>query len=265
MPSAPRSSRHPKHDERRLGLPASPFGRNGSQAHPARSLTLATSPDTIGRLGDHTLTGRSAKITSMSFQTPITIKRVLERIQAREYVLPAIQREFVWGRQDIALLFDSLLRKYPIGSFLFWRVQPEHSLDFRFYEFMTKYHERDFRHNPILQLAAPRELTAILDGQQRLSALAIGLTGSHTEKLPRKWANNPDSFPTTYLFCELCHEARLDEPNMMYRFEFLTEGRAADENENFKGQRLWYPVKEILGMENLSAASGLPPSEPSRG
>lgn len=186
----------------------------------------------------------------MSFQTPITIKRVLERIQAREYVLPAIQREFVWGRQDIALLFDSLLRKYPIGSFLFWRVQPEHSLDFRFYEFMTKYHERDFRHNPILQLAAPRELTAILDGQQRLSALAIGLTGSHTEKLPRKWANNPDSFPTTYLFCELCHEARLDEPNMMYRFEFLTEGRAADENENFKGQRLWYPVKEILGMEN---------------
>jgi transposase len=39
--------------------------------------------------------------------------------------LPAIQREFVWRPDQIIQLFDSLLRRYPVGSFLFWEVQPE--------------------------------------------------------------------------------------------------------------------------------------------
>jgi uncharacterized protein with ParB-like and HNH nuclease domain len=43
----------------------------------------------------------------MSFQTPITIASALERIHCREYVLPAIQREFVWSRDKITRLFDS--------------------------------------------------------------------------------------------------------------------------------------------------------------
>ena len=60
----------------------------------------------------------------MPFQTPITIKAALERMQAHEYVLPAIQREFVWGTDQIAALFDSLMKGYPIGSFLFWKVDP---------------------------------------------------------------------------------------------------------------------------------------------
>jgi hypothetical protein len=51
--------------------------------------------------------------TALSFQTPITIQKVLERISARDYVLPAIQREFVWDRDQICALFDSLMRKWP--------------------------------------------------------------------------------------------------------------------------------------------------------
>ena len=34
----------------------------------------------------------------MAFQTPITISKALGSIERREYVLPAIQREFVWSR-----------------------------------------------------------------------------------------------------------------------------------------------------------------------
>ncbi len=55
----------------------------------------------------------------MAFQTPITIKDALERIHDREYALPAIQREFVWSQDQICALFDSLMRGYPIGAFLF--------------------------------------------------------------------------------------------------------------------------------------------------
>lgn len=75
---------------------------------------------------------------TMPFQTPITIKRALDRIHSREYVLPAIQREFVWRPAQICALFDSLMLKYPIGAFLFWDVSPERSMDFVFYELMQR-------------------------------------------------------------------------------------------------------------------------------
>jgi uncharacterized protein with ParB-like and HNH nuclease domain len=52
----------------------------------------------------------------MPFQMPITIAQALHGIQTHDYVLPAIQREFVWGTGQVARLFDSLLRGYPIGS-----------------------------------------------------------------------------------------------------------------------------------------------------
>lgn len=123
----------------------------------------------------------------MPYQTPITIKRALEAIHSREFVLPAIQREFVWHPEQICQLFDSLLRQYPIGSFLFWKVRAEHSQQFVFYEVMERYHEKLRRHNDRLTLPDQRPLTAILDGQQRLTALNIGLNGSYAAKLPRKW------------------------------------------------------------------------------
>ena len=40
----------------------------------------------------------------MAFQTPITISKALGSIERREYVLPAIQREFVWWPDQIGSL-----------------------------------------------------------------------------------------------------------------------------------------------------------------
>ena len=59
----------------------------------------------------------------MGFKTPVTIKSMIQGIQANAYVLPAIQREFVWDATQIERLFDSLMRQYPIGSFLFWQIE----------------------------------------------------------------------------------------------------------------------------------------------
>ena len=61
----------------------------------------------------------------MAFHIPITIVKALRAIEGREYVLPAIQREFVWRPEQIERLFDSLMRGYPIGSFLFWKIERE--------------------------------------------------------------------------------------------------------------------------------------------
>lgn len=187
----------------------------------------------------------------MPFQTPITIKRALDRIHGREYVLPAIQREFVWSPAQICALFDSLMLKYPIGAFLFWNVSAERSMDFAFYEVMQRYHERTDRYCERLDLPQPRSITAILDGQQRLTALNIGLNGTYAEKLPRKWVTSPDAYPVKELFLDLCHEAPEDERGMQFRFEFLAPSRALDENDH---DTHWYRVRDVLALKE----GGLP-------
>ena len=54
----------------------------------------------------------------MAYETPITIKKAIDNIRKRKYVLPSIQREFVWNTEQIEKLFDSLMRDYPISTFL---------------------------------------------------------------------------------------------------------------------------------------------------
>src|SRR4051812_4713549 len=117
-----------------------------------RGLTPATSTESK--------TAPSLCEGDMAFQTPVTIKRALENIHRHEYVLPAIQREFVWKPSQICRLFDSLMQGYPIGSFLFWKVDRENTRRFTFYDFVRDYHQRNAPHCPPLNLTGDREVTA---------------------------------------------------------------------------------------------------------
>jgi uncharacterized protein with ParB-like and HNH nuclease domain len=111
----------------------------------------------------------------MSFQAPITVSDAISRIRAHRLLLPAIQREFVWGPEKVEWLFDSLLQGYPIGSFLFWDVRDSQAkADYRYYEVLREYRERYQTHNPQFQTVGFSDFEAILDGQQRLTSLYIG-------------------------------------------------------------------------------------------
>ena len=57
--------------------------------------------------------------------TPRSLFRLLEDIDAHRLMLPHIQRPFVWDREQMAKLFDSLMREYPIQTLLFWRTREE--------------------------------------------------------------------------------------------------------------------------------------------
>jgi uncharacterized protein with ParB-like and HNH nuclease domain len=46
------------------------------------------------------------------YQIGGTIKETLDAIGGNKFVLPAIQREFVWKPEQIARLFDSLMQGY---------------------------------------------------------------------------------------------------------------------------------------------------------
>jgi len=172
-----------------------------------------------------------------------TIAEALKRIQTKSYVLPAIQREFVWKPEQIERLFDSLMQGYPIGTFLFWKVDPSTSGKFKFYDFVLNYHQRDAAHCPELGKMHHQSVTAVLDGQQRLTALNIGLRGSMAIKQPNKWWNNPDAFPVRTMRLDLLAPLVPDEDGVIYRFKFLDEAQAARD-----GNAHWFKVPDILGM-----------------
>jgi uncharacterized protein with ParB-like and HNH nuclease domain len=181
----------------------------------------------------------------MSFQTPITIASIIEDIENNRYLLPAIQREFVWNHSKIEWLFDSLMRNYPVSSFLFWNVQSDIRTKFKFYSFLREYREKYKIHNQVFDTAGIPDFTAVLDGQQRLTAIYIGLKGTYGYKLPRVWWENSEkAIPTRKLYLNISGPLSDEEDGRIYNFKFLTD------NEYREDSAAWFKVGKILDLRN---------------
>ena len=174
------------------------------------------------------------------YQQGGTISDALDSIASNDYVLPAIQREFVWRPEQICRLFDSVMQGYPFGEFLLWRIDRGKSHEYRWYGFVRDYHQRDNPHCPDLGVLHDKALTAVLDGQQRLTAFNIGLRGSMALKRPYKRWSNPSSFPRRVLALDLLASSDPDERGNRYTFEFIDEHRIG-----LQGDRLWFRVSDI--------------------
>tara|TARA_R110001583_G_C5623729_1_gene406460 strand:- start:161 stop:1921 length:1761 start_codon:yes stop_codon:yes gene_type:complete len=179
----------------------------------------------------------------MSYETALKISDVVNNIHKKKYLLPAIQREFVWNTYQIERLFDSIMRNYPISSFLFWQVDKESVKDFEFYEFLREFHERDRRHNSKADVSGEEGITAILDGQQRLTSIYIALKGNFAEKLPRKRWDNDLAYPKKKLYLNLV--AKSEDSELEYDFIFLTDEEATENDEN----NYWFRVGDILNLK----------------
>ncbi len=188
-----------------------------------------------------------------------SIKEVVDELNVR-YFLPDIQREYVWlkkaDEKKIEQLFDSILRGYPIGSFLFWKLQKEDiaksdeqdsdKLNFQLYQFITNYDERKPHNEKIrIEQITRDDLYIVLDGQQRLTSLYIGLKGTRT--LRKKWAknDNPNAYEEKRLYLNLKHQPNMDNPEDNYQFEFH-----AKKPENDK-KHFWFKVGDILELESV--------------
>ena len=158
----------------------------------------------------------------MSFQTPISISEAILNIDQNKYLLPAIQREFVWSHDKVEWLFDSIMRNYPISSFLFWEVNEQTAKGYKFYKFISEYRERYKTHNDEISTNGLTSFNAILDGQQRLTSLYLGLKGSFAYKEYRKkWENTEVSIPTRQLYLNIDQELNNEEDGRVYEFKFL--------------------------------------------
>lgn len=186
-----------------------------------------------------------------SYQTALTINTVIKNIDAKTYLLPSIQREFVWSTKQIEKLFDSIMMDYPINSFLFWKVPKDKANEFKFYEFLRNYHQRDGRHNPKADTNGSDDIIAILDGQQRMTSLYIGLKGTYAYKLSYKRWDNPQAYPKRKLYLNLLTVN--EDPDSTYKFLFLTEAEVKEANsavdENGQVVDFWFPVGEILNFK----------------
>lgn len=197
-----------------------------------------------------------------SFKTPITISDAITHIEKRTFLLPAIQRKFVWSGDQIEVLFDSIMRDYPINSFMLWNVSTEAvKSSFKFYEFLKEYRYFFNEENPFFNTKGSADFFAVIDGQQRLTSLYIGLKGTYAYRMPRKWLkDNEDCLPTRRMYLNLNSPLPADdERKMVYDFKFLSKSdyeklsksedlflvndiyvyRDQDNLEDYLGERQW--------------------------
>lgn len=107
-----------------------------------------------------------------------TFTTLLSDIEKGAIKIPQFQRDFVWNIQKAAALMDSIIKGYPIGTFIFWR---------------TNERLRSIRNIGNISLPEPaygEYVDFVLDGQQRLTCLFASLKGLTIERE----GNNRDDF-----------------------------------------------------------------------
>jgi uncharacterized protein with ParB-like and HNH nuclease domain len=60
----------------------------------------------------------------------LSIRKIVSYLSDEEaedggFWLPNIQRPFVWNEEQIARLFDFIMREYPISTLLVWKTKEE--------------------------------------------------------------------------------------------------------------------------------------------
>ena len=176
---------------------------------------------------------------------PKTIGEVVLEYINRITFLPAIQREYVWDTEGIEKLFDSIMGNYPIGSFLFWKIREEKKSLWTAYKFFSDFDKED-PHNEEANVAGiNQDIYLVLDGQQRLTSLYLGLKGSY-----RFFYYN---WKKTRLYLNLFKKPeRSDNPEEL-TYEFAFRENSAANLKNPKPQ-YWYLVGDILNFSSANLA-----------
>ena len=99
--------------------------------------------------GDKSMQGE--KFTLMQYN----ISAILGFIEAGDFVIPEIQRPFVWKRAQVRDLIDSLYNGYPTGYIIMWKNPDVHTKDG----------------------SVANGKRVLIDGQQRITALMAAVSG----------------------------------------------------------------------------------------
>ena len=196
-----------------------------------------------------------------------TISNIIQCIKERNLLLPALQRKFIWTDEQIIKLFDSMMRGYPIGTLIFWKLKSQIAREenYTFYEFINNYSE-NYRDSGYINEHLPKpmlscthqDLLIVLDGQQRLTSIYTSLQGSITRKKPYK-----KEYITRELYFNLKTRLYTEDNNseensgdnecsenkITSAFAFLSHEEYQKQinlHQSDDSAPLWFKVKEIL-------------------
>lgn len=97
------------------------------------------------------------------------IQPFVDKLRQDKFLIPTFQREFVWEPKNVLMLWDSILKFYPIGSILYWETDSYLHTHRKLGGFVFPHDEDAVRKF--------KEWTYILDGQQRATSLLLSMTG----------------------------------------------------------------------------------------
>jgi uncharacterized protein with ParB-like and HNH nuclease domain len=164
----------------------------------------------------------------MALYTDDTIHRIVDGVN-QKYFLPDIQRPFVWKQDQIYALFDSIMRGYPINTFLFWEVSKDYLQENQIKRFKFLNDNKD--ENKEEHNFSDRDYFLVLDGQQRITTLNIALKGHYLERKKKK-----------ELFLNILSGEEENDDGLLYEFKFIDKvGELHFEEEG----KIWVNVKRI--------------------
>lgn len=102
--------------------------------------------------------------------------------------VPKFQREFVWPIEKTAALLDSIVKGYPIGTFILWKT------DYRMGDV------KDIGNIALPPTPVDRQVEYVLDGQQRMTSLFAAYKGA---KIARPGQKKVTDFGEIYVNLDL--------------------------------------------------------------
>lgn len=98
--------------------------------------------------------------------------------------IPKFQREFVWPIEKTAALLDSIVKGYPIGTFILWKTNQRMA------------DVKNVGNIPLPATPDDRQVEYVLDGQQRMTSLFAAYRGA---KIPRAGSKRVTDFADIYV------------------------------------------------------------------
>jgi len=152
----------------------------------------------------------------------IKYENLLSDIDSGRVKIPQFQREYVWSKEDAAKLIDSVLRGYPIGTFILWKTRD------------TLRSIRDIGGLKLKDAPLDDSIYYVLDGQQRITSLYAGIKGVSIkrENFKSKKLDIIEDFSQIYI--DLTAEEN-DEQIVVTEVENLSEIQYISLNELLEG------------------------------
>ncbi|HIH26017.1 DUF262 domain-containing protein [Candidatus Woesearchaeota archaeon] len=176
-----------------------------------------------------------------------SIKKLVNGIN-QEYFLPDIQRPFVWKNDKnefegkVCSLFDSILRNYPIGTLLFWKIDKKRADEDNLTLLKFLENSNTYRNDKFLSISSEKDYILVLDGQQRMTIFNLVFKGIFEDTFRNKIRRRNLYFN---LLTDLDKNELIEEN--FYEFKFFEE----EKKSFFKDgkNKIWYKIKDILSLK----------------